>query len=308
MTNQVEPFSISRVFDAPQVLVFQAYTDVSHLARWGSPTGFKVIHAELDLRVGGSYHYGLRGADGSEMWGKQVYREIVAPQKLVFVQSFSNPEGGLARHPMAPTWPLEMLATTTFEDIGDGKTKLTINWKPLDTDEAALATFDAARAGMSQGWAGTFANLEAHLTATDAQLFNSRMVDAPRELVWRALTEAQHVNAWWGPNGFHNEVLEQELRVGGHWKFTMVGPDGTKYPNLATFIEITPPERLVYDHGDWEAVQFRAAITLEQVGKKTLVTIALTCPSREWRDARLGYAIVGGQQTLAKLAAHLRTM
>jgi len=79
----------------------------------------------MDPRPGGSYHYSMQAPDGKAMWGKFVYREVVPPEKLVFINSFSNDKGGLTRHPMAPTWPLEMLSVFTFEDLG-GKTRFTI--------------------------------------------------------------------------------------------------------------------------------------------------------------------------------------
>jgi uncharacterized protein YndB with AHSA1/START domain len=105
-----------------------------------------------------------------EMWGRQVFREIVPDEKLVYVQSFSDKDGGITRHPMSATWPLEMLATNTFEDAGAGKTKLTITWQPYNADDTAVATFDGARPGMDQGFAGTFAALEAYLATLDHRL------------------------------------------------------------------------------------------------------------------------------------------
>jgi uncharacterized protein YndB with AHSA1/START domain len=166
---QAAPFSISRIFKAPRSLVYQAHTEPSHLARWLSPEGFKNIHTAMDFKVGGTYHYGLEGPDGLQMWGKQVYREIVPNEKLVFIQSFSDKAGGLTRHPMAATWPLQMLATTTFEDAGPGMTKLTITWQPYESDEAGNATFDGARAGMEQGFGGTFVKLESYLVELQAK-------------------------------------------------------------------------------------------------------------------------------------------
>ena len=163
MTATVAPFSISRVFHAPRDLVFKVHTDVSHLQKWMSPEGFKTIHASMDFSAGGTYHYGLEGPDGMQMWGKQVFREIVPNERLVFVQSFSDKDGGNTRHPMSPTWPLEMLATTSFEAIDGSKTKVTITWQPWNSDEAGNSTFDAARSGMEQGFGGTFTKLEAYL-------------------------------------------------------------------------------------------------------------------------------------------------
>jgi uncharacterized protein YndB with AHSA1/START domain len=158
------PYSISRIFKAPRKLVWEVQTKPEHLAKWLSPEGFESIHANQDFRVGGIYHYGLRGPGGMEMWGKQVYREIVPLEKIVVIQTFSDKDGGLTRHPMAPTWPAEMLSTTTFEDAGKD-TKLTISWHPYNSDEAGNATFEQSRSSMDQGFAGTFAKLEAYLAS-----------------------------------------------------------------------------------------------------------------------------------------------
>ncbi|MBX9722179.1 MAG: SRPBCC domain-containing protein [Candidatus Obscuribacterales bacterium] len=164
-SRAVEPFSISRVFNAPRSLVYLVHTDPEHLSKWMSPEGFEAIYSVMDFKVGGFYHNGLQGPNGMQMWGKQTFVEIVSNEKLVHIQSFSDKAGGITRHPMAESWPLEMLATTTFEDAGTGKTKVTISWKPYNSDEAGNATFNGARAGMDQGFSGTFAKLESYLAS-----------------------------------------------------------------------------------------------------------------------------------------------
>ncbi len=166
MSDPVEPFIISRVFRAPRALVYQVHTDPAHLSRWMGPAGATVVKLELDLRAGGECHYGYAAPGGEKTWGKQLYREVVPNEKLVFLQSFSDEQGAICRHPMAPTWPLQMLATTTFEDAGPGETNVTVTWQPYEAEAAALATFDGARAGMTQGFGGMFANLEAYLERT----------------------------------------------------------------------------------------------------------------------------------------------
>jgi uncharacterized protein YndB with AHSA1/START domain len=160
---QVEQFTISRVLDAPRELVYQVSTEPKHLAHWLSPAGFNNIHAAMDLREGGSYHYGLEGPNGMQMWGKQAFRKIESNKSLSYIQTFSDKDGGVTRHPMVSSWPLEMLATTTFEDAGPGQTRMTISWQPHESDDAGNATFDSARPGMEGGFAGSFAKLEAYL-------------------------------------------------------------------------------------------------------------------------------------------------
>jgi uncharacterized protein YndB with AHSA1/START domain len=158
-----KPFVISRVFNAPREIVFDAFTKPEEMKKWWGPRGFTVIASKMDLRVGGTYHYGMRAPNGTPMWGKFVYREIVRPERIVFINSFSDENGGITRHPMAPDWPLKMVTTFTFEDADGDKTKFTTTWAPLDATDAERATFDAGHDSMKQGWTGTLDQLEAHL-------------------------------------------------------------------------------------------------------------------------------------------------
>jgi uncharacterized protein YndB with AHSA1/START domain len=134
-----------------------------------------------------------------------------------------------------------------------------------------------------------------------------REVPFARELVWKAMTDPEHVNRWWGPDGFQNEDVSMDFRVGGVWTFVMVGPDGTRHPNHSVFKEITPPSRLVFDHGDGKRVWFEATVTLQTAGGGTLITMRQLYPSRESRDEVVDKygALEGGKQHLAKLEAYL---
>ena len=164
-TPRIEPFVVSRIFDAPPERVWQAWTEVEHLKRWFSPKGFTVIAAKMDFRPGGSYHYGLRMPNGQEMWGRWSIREIVAPERLVFVTAFSDRDGGLGVHPMNPDWPRQMLTIARFEAQG-AKTKFTLEWIPLEgSSEVEWKTFDAGRESMKMGWGGTLEQFVAHLAA-----------------------------------------------------------------------------------------------------------------------------------------------
>ena len=156
-------FVISRVFDAPRDLVWKALTEPERMKQWWGPKGFTVIASKMDLRVGGTYLYGMKSPDGHAMWGKFVYREIAPPERLVFINSFSDEAGGVTRHPMAPTWPLQMLSTFTFEELPGGKTRFTVRWATYQASEEEQNTFDSAHDSMTQGWSGTMEQLEAYL-------------------------------------------------------------------------------------------------------------------------------------------------
>jgi len=157
-----DEFATMRTFDAPRELVWKAFTEPERMKEWWGPKGFKVIHSKMDLRPGGVYHYGMQSPEGHEMWGKFVYREIVPPERLVLVSSFSDRDGNITRHPMAPTWPREMLSVFTFEE-NNGKTTLTIRWSPLNATDEERKTFSDGKPGMQQGWSGTFDQLAEYL-------------------------------------------------------------------------------------------------------------------------------------------------
>jgi uncharacterized protein YndB with AHSA1/START domain len=156
-------FVISRVLDAPRDLVWKCFTDVEHMEKWWGPKGVTIVKAEMDLRPGGTYHYAMKTPDGSVMWGKFVFREIKAPERLHFVNSFSDEAGGVTRHPLAPSWPLQMISTFTFEEVEGGKTKFTVRWSPLEATPQEQKTFDEGHASMTGGWSGTMDQLAAYL-------------------------------------------------------------------------------------------------------------------------------------------------
>jgi uncharacterized protein YndB with AHSA1/START domain len=166
MENESKPdtkeFTISRVFDAPRSLVFKAQTEAEHLAKWWGPKGYEMLVAKLDLRPGGLFHYRMRSPEGHEMWGRFVYREIVAPERVVFVNSFSDEKGGIIRAPFAPDWPLEVLNVMTLTEDG-GKTTLTLRGGPINASAAEINRFNSFHDSMQQGFGGTLDQLEAHL-------------------------------------------------------------------------------------------------------------------------------------------------
>ncbi len=155
-------FVISRRLKAPRDLVWKMYTEIEHLSQWWGPKGFVWIKGSLELKPGGLFHYGMTGPNGAEMWGRFVFHEIVSPERLVFVNSFSDRHGGLTRAPFAADWPLEVLNTMTLAEEGN-ETVLTLRGAPLNASEAERARFRSWKPSMNQGFAATFEQLEAYL-------------------------------------------------------------------------------------------------------------------------------------------------
>jgi uncharacterized protein YndB with AHSA1/START domain len=148
---------------------------------------------------------------------------------------------------------------------------------------------------------------------SDRSLSLTRIFDAPRELVWQAWTDPEHVVNWWGPDGFTNTNREMDVRPGGVWRFVMHGPDGTDYKNYIKFIEVVKPERLVYLHNgedETDDVHFQATILFDERDGKTHLSMQMVFKTaEELRHVVEEFgAEEGAHQHLANLAAYLKTM
>src|SRR5262249_17565198 len=119
---------------------------------------------KLDFRPGGVFHYCMRTPDGHEMWGKFVYREILAPERIVFINSFADKEGNTIQAPFSPTWPLEVLNTLTFSEHA-GKTTLTIRSIPYKATKEERETFETGLDSMRQGFNGSLERLSDYLAS-----------------------------------------------------------------------------------------------------------------------------------------------
>ena len=155
-------FTVSRTFAAPRDLVWKAWSEPECLAQWWGPRGCKLEVAKLEFRPGGIFHYSMKMPNGQMMWGRFVYRELVKPERIVFVSSFSNELGEATRGPFSPTWPLGILNNLTFTEQG-GKTTLTMRGGPIDPTDDERSTFEGMFASMTQGFGGTFDQLDAFL-------------------------------------------------------------------------------------------------------------------------------------------------
>jgi uncharacterized protein YndB with AHSA1/START domain len=160
--SEAEIFRIDRVFDAPRDLVWAACTEAQHLAAWFGPPGTTVKVKTLDLKPGGLFHYGMEMPGGIVMWGKWMFRAVEAPSKLSYVVSFCTETGEPVRHPMAPLWPLEVLAVQSFVEQG-GKTLMHSESWPINATAEERAVFTAGHASMQMGFSGAYAQLDAYL-------------------------------------------------------------------------------------------------------------------------------------------------
>lgn len=144
----------------------------------------------------------------------------------------------------------------------------------------------------------------------DREIVLSRLIDAPRDVVFSAWTDPDQIQAWFGPEGMAIETKEIDLNPGGIWRFDMVAADGTRYTNRMVFLRIEPPTLLEVEHGsdqDDDPGKFRMLVTFdEQSNGKTVLTLRQMHPSKARREAGIGFgAVEYGEQTLEKLARHV---
>jgi uncharacterized protein YndB with AHSA1/START domain len=143
----------------------------------------------------------------------------------------------------------------------------------------------------------------------DREIVISRVIDAPRELVFEAFTEVAHLSRWWGPEGFTTTTRSFEFREGGAWDFVMHGPDGTDYSEWITWTEIDPPERIALLHGETrdDPNAFVSTLAFAPHGAGTRIVMRTVFPTAQLRDRAVEqyHAIEGGEQTLSNLAAYV---
>lgn len=290
-------FTLTRTFDAPRALVWNAWTEAEALVHWWGPKGFKMKSVKLDLRAGGTFHYGMETPQGQTMWGIFVFREIVKPERIVWVNSFADEKGGITRHPMAADWPLEMLNTVTLSEDGD-KTVLALRSVPVNATDKERAVFREGHKSMQGGFTGTLNQLEAYLAegAAARTIVISRLFDAPRELVWKVMTTPEHMVHTHTPAGWTTFFDEVDLRPGGNCRWRMRTPDGQEMHMHFVYREVVPFERIVHTEARQEGNPYKPGstgiLTFEAKGGKTLLTLRFvfgTVADRE-RLAQMGFA------------------
>ncbi len=153
---------IIREFNAPRALVFDACTKPEHLGKWWGPKGSKITILKIDVKAGGTFHYELSYPDNRTMCGKFVYREVIKPEKIVFVTSFADKAGNIIPAPFPIKFPNEILNTWTFSEH-KGKTKITLQGMAVNGTEEERESFRNLFSSMEQGFGGTFDQLDEHL-------------------------------------------------------------------------------------------------------------------------------------------------
>lgn len=163
----LDKFVINRSFQIQKHQMFDIWTNPEKISKWLPPTGFLMTYLKSDISIGGTSFYVMASADGdTKMYGKIHYKKIEKPNQLTYTQIFSDENENITRHPMAPTWPETMLTNVEFCAESETQTRITITWEIFgDATDIERKTFHDAKAGMSQGWTGSFDKLEEYINS-----------------------------------------------------------------------------------------------------------------------------------------------
>jgi uncharacterized protein YndB with AHSA1/START domain len=286
-----EPVIVERLLNAPIELVWKAITTKEDMKRWYFDL------PEFKAEAGFEFEFTGGPKDGVQFLHKCKVTEVIPLRKLAYSWRYEGYEGN---------------SVVTIELAAEGsRTRIKLSHEGLETFPP---TPEFARENFVSGWTAIVgSSLREFVEKTaDREIVIERVMDAPRELVWKAWTDPNQVVNWWGPNGFTTTVHSMDVQPGGVWAFTMHGPDGADYPNKSVFIEVAKPERIIYSHGGGRkgapGANFEAAWTFESEGaNRTNVTNRMVFSSPEERDvvARTYGAVEGGNQTLARLSEYL---
>ena len=276
---------VSRLFEAPRDLVWDAWVDTDQRAQWWGPVGFSTTTQKFDLRVGGVWQQIMRGPDGTEYSNEGVFTEVVPRQRIAY-----DLRGGRKGSP-----EVTQHSTWIFEREGS-KTRLSIHivFPTAEARDTCIRDYKADEGGRQ-----TLERLAEHLAkppaGADLELHISRVFDAPRDLVYQAFTDPAMLAQWMGPKGCAAMDIEQDVRVGGKWRHrihrtAVETGDGTDLWLYGTYLEVAPPERLVYTFA-WENRQpnphYQTTITVtfrELEGKTVMDFKQGTFDSVEERD------------------------
>jgi len=264
----------TRVFDAPRSLVFKAFSDPDRLAKWWGPKGFTNTFSQFELKPGGQWNFVMHGPDGKNYDNHSIFDEVVEPERIVFRHLDKD-------HAFQMTIIFGEEEQNHFGEAG--KTRVT--WHMCFDSAARCADL---RSFVTDANEQNFDKLQAQIAEMSTrELSITRIINAPREKVFRCWTEPALITQWFTLSTWVTVSAEIDLRPGGSSLLTMRGPDGAEMANRDIYLEVVKNERLVLTDAytsAWEPSErpfMTVILTFEDEGGKTRYTARV----RHWSIA-----------------------
>lgn len=229
--NKPNELYITRIYDAPVKMVWEAWTDPKQVAQWWGPRGFTLTTHSKDLKPGGHWKYTMHGSDGVDYPNHTVYYEVEKYARLVY------DHGGNENQP-----PL-FRVSVTFTEL-DNKTKMEMTMTLATAEAATEIKKFIKQAGGDSTWDRLGEYLEKESTGKEKFIIN-RTFDAPLDLMFKLWTDPNHLAKWLSPTGTEMKYFRSDIKTGGSSFYTMYGPN-MKLFGRADYIEIKSPDRIVY--------------------------------------------------------------
>ncbi len=234
---------VSRLLDAPISLVWEVWTNPEHIKNWWGPNGFTNTITKMDMREGGDWELIMHGPDGTDYKNRSVFKEVVKFKKIVY------------DHVSGPRF----IATIEFSNAGD---KTQIDWHMLfETKEEFIQVVKTFRAdeGLRQNadklnnyirtqlklCNDLKTNIMEQTQTSRKELVITRVLEAPRELVFKVWSEAQHLAQWWGPKGSTLVVHSFDFKPGGIFHYSIEMGGGAMWGKFR-YLEIEAPLRIAF--------------------------------------------------------------
>ena len=296
--NKDRTVTITRVLKAPIALVWEAMTEPKHLVHWyHADEDWTTPFAEMDMKVGGKIRIGFGSPDGkNDFVFTGTFTEVTPPKFMAYAI-----DDGRA-------------VTTRLTELGPKQTKLEVTF-------ALETTFSEEQ--QRDGWTKMYVHLDQYL-ATLAQehamydlkteapvgepiIIQTRAFNAPRALVWEAMTRPEHIARWWGPHEMKTTVERLDVRPGGGWRFVHTAPDGRSIVFHGEYRDVQPPKCIVQTfgvEGMYDGRFIVETMTLEEDGDKTHYRVISHFESLADRDGMIASGMEkGARESLERLDA-----
>ena len=309
VTTDPEALTMTLIADVSASVdrLWSAFTDPRQLERFWGPPGYPATFTEFDLSVGGRARYHMTGPKGDEYHGVWEFLAIDGPRSFTALDSFTDAEGRILTDmptsrmvfDFEPTDTGARLRNTTFFDSVDALEQV-VAMGAVEGSTLAIGQLDRVLEGLREYAAGKGTQTE---ILDDTHVRITRLIDGPRELVWRAHTEPELMTQWLlGPDGWRMTVCEIDPSVGGHYRYAWEPVDGTPGEPFGfdgeTLLSEPPVRAVTTEH--MTGTDFPSTLndmSLYEEDGATLITLLIEYPDSQTRDMVLATGMTEGMES-----------
>lgn len=231
--NKPNELYLTRVYDAPLKMVWDAFTDPKQAANWWGPRGFTITTHSKDLKPGGQWNYTMHGPDGKDWPNIATYHEVEKYSRLVY------------DHGATATTPPLFRVTAEFKELSKNKTQFEMTMTLATEESAKEIAKHIKAAGGNSTWDRFAEYLEKEQRQKEIFVIN-RSFNTDINTMFKVWTEPEHFSKWLAPTGMNMQFIRAEIKPGGKSFYKMSNDQGFTLYGTVEYKEITKPNRIVY--------------------------------------------------------------